>query len=66
MKFKTTAIVASAFAMTALGACSESEQEAKDWALRQRAALCEKVRLSEHGYDPRKYDPVAATLERGV
>ena len=44
----------------------ESEQEAYDWGLRQRAALCEKVRLSEHGYDPRKYDPVAATLEGGV
>ena len=44
----------------------ESKQEAYDWGLRQRAALCEKVRLSEHGYDPRKYDPVAATLEGGV
>ena len=44
----------------------ESKKEADDWALRQRAALCEKVRLSEHAYDPRKYDPVAATLERGV
>ena len=44
----------------------ESKQEAYDWGLRQRAALCEKVRLSEHGYDPREYDLVAARLKRGM
>ncbi len=44
----------------------ESEEDRRQWAVRQKADFCEKVRLSEYYDDPRGFNPWSATLEMGM
>ena len=44
----------------------ESEKEAKRWVTRQKADLCERVRLSEYYDDPQEFNPWDGAMERAL